>query len=80
MSKLNQIAGLIDDLRTVPDATLSRRGCLILADLIEELQTENERLAKGIDRAIYHLANEDIYDVYVVDQIRMELVRLLKKE
>jgi hypothetical protein len=41
---------------------------------------EIERLEKGIDRAIYNLANEDISDTYVVDQIRMDLVRLLGDE
>jgi hypothetical protein len=37
-----------------------------------------ERLEKGIEKAIYNLANEDISDEFVVDQIRMDLVNLIK--
>jgi hypothetical protein len=64
MSKLDQITGLIDDLRTVPDATLSRQGCLILADLIEELQQENEVLVESYaktkedNQKLYGMLNE----------------------
>lgn len=46
---------------------------------IEELKDENKKLKahikfleKGIDEAIYDLANEDIHNTEVVDAIRME--------
>jgi predicted RNase H-like nuclease (RuvC/YqgF family) len=39
-----------------------------------------KQLEKEIDKAIYNLANEDISDEFVVDQIRMDLVKLLKDE
>jgi hypothetical protein len=64
MSEFEQISGLIDDLRTVPDATLSRQGCLILADLIEELQQENEVLVESYakmkedNQKLYGMLNE----------------------
>jgi hypothetical protein len=45
---------------------------------LNQLENEIERLRKGIDRSIYHLANEDISDTYVVDEIRMDLVTLLR--
>ena len=36
LSKENQVKELIEDLRSVPGAALSREGCLFLADFIEE--------------------------------------------
>ncbi|MEI2465091.1 hypothetical protein [Niallia taxi] len=38
MCKKTEIKGLIDDLRTSPDAHLSREGRLLLAKLIDEYQ------------------------------------------
>jgi hypothetical protein len=45
---------------------------------LNQLENEIERLRKGVDLSIYHLANENISDTYVIDQIRMDLVGLLK--
>lgn len=34
---------LINDLKTTPDATLTRKECLLIADTLERLYKENER-------------------------------------
>jgi hypothetical protein len=47
---------------------------------INDLKKEIERLKKGIDKSIYNLANEDISDEYVVDQVRMDLVKVINNE
>lgn len=40
---------------------------------VPKLLAEIERLRNGIDRVLYHLTNEDISEVYVVEQIADEL-------
>jgi len=42
--------GLIEDLRSTPGASLSREGCLDMADYIEELES---KLANTIDRQAF---------------------------
>lgn len=49
MEKKEETNGLIEDLRTTEGATLSREGCLTLANLIEEQQKEIERLESFIE-------------------------------
>jgi hypothetical protein len=53
------------------------------ADYIKAFESkleESERLKRGIDNAIFCLANEDTSDDCVLEQIRMDLVKLLKGE
>lgn len=47
-------------------------------DNTKYLENEIDRLKEGIDNVIFCLANEDIYDVNVINEIRMALVKLYK--
>jgi hypothetical protein len=44
------IHGMIDDIRTTPGASLSREGCLDMADYIDELES---KLANTMDRQAF---------------------------
>lgn len=47
-------------------------------EVVSEKNKEIERLLVGIDKAIYCLANEDTSSGFVVDEIRMELIKLFQ--
>lgn len=47
-------------------------------NVVLDRDKEIKRLMIGIDNAIYHLANENIEDVLVVEQIKKDLIELYK--
>ncbi|MEM5592917.1 hypothetical protein AAHH67_16125 [Niallia circulans] len=49
-----------------------------IEDRFRKKEKEIQRLKNGIGKAIYNLANEDISDGRVVDEIRIELINLIK--
>lgn len=80
MSKQSQVNGLIEDLRNTSGATLSREGCLILANLIEEYQRENKELKDIIARCRCEECGNEIgdntefsYGIYCKDCVPYEL-------
>ncbi|WP_085521393.1 hypothetical protein [Tuberibacillus sp. Marseille-P3662] len=46
----DQTKDLINDLRNTPDATLSREGCLQLADEVERLIKDKELMLKRVQQ------------------------------